>query len=151
MKRILAVTVLGAAFASFALAASAAPKSATLNIRHQVRGCHAWSLNGGAFKAVQTIHLARGASLMVTNNDVMPHQVVKTSGPAIQVKLISRGMGMGVASHGVGMMSHMGASVKVTFPAAGVYRLMTKAGEDYMEMGPTIGEDNVLRAVVTVS
>jgi hypothetical protein len=151
MKRILAVTVLGAAFAAFALAASAAPKSATLLIRHQVRGCHAWSLNGGAFNAVQTIHLTRGASLVVTNNDVMPHQVVETSGPAIVVKLVSRGMGMGVASHGVGMMSHMGATVKVTFPASGVYRLTTKAGEDYMEMGPTIGEDNVLRAIVTVS
>jgi hypothetical protein len=151
MKRTLVVTVIGMAFAAFALAASAAPTSATLLIRHEVRGCHAWSLNGGAFGAIRTIHLAKGASLVVTNNDVMPHQLVKTSGPAIQIKLVNAGMGMGVASHGVGMMSHMGATVKVTFLAKGVYKLTTKVGEDYMKGMKTTGEDNVLRAIVTVS
>jgi hypothetical protein len=39
----------------------------------------------------------------------------------------------------------------VKFPAKGVYKLMTKAGEDYMEGMKTTGEDNVLRAIVTVS
>jgi hypothetical protein len=151
MKRTLVLLIASVAFGVFAVAGSAAPKNATLLIRHQVHGCHAWSLNGGAFKVVQTIHVARGGSLIVRNNDVMPHQLVKTSGPAILVKIVSRGMGMGVASSGVGMMSHMSAAVKVTFPAKGVYKLTTKAGEDYMEMGPTIGEDNVLRAIVTVT
>jgi hypothetical protein len=32
-----------------------------------------------------------------------------------------------------------------------VYRLTTKFGEDYMPMGETVGEDNVLNAIVTVS
>jgi hypothetical protein len=50
-----------------------------------------------------------------------------------------------------GLMGRPGATVKVTFPQAGVYKLTTKFGEDYMPMGDTIGEDNVLRAVVTVS
>jgi hypothetical protein len=154
MKRTLTLTVLGAAFAAFTLTASAAPTTASLTIRHQVRGCHSWSLNGGAFKAFQTIHLAKGGSLTVTNNDVMPHQLVKASGPAIAVKLVRAGMmGAGMMKHplGHGMMGRMGATVKVTFPAAGVYKLTTKVGEDYMEGMKTIGEDNVLRAIVTVS
>jgi hypothetical protein len=149
MKRIL---VLMAALTglSLALSAAAAPRAGTLVIRHQLHGCHAWSLNGGAYKVTQHVALARGGSLEVVNNDVMPHQVVKTSGPAIAVKLVRRGGMMGIPAHGPGMMSHMGATVKVTFPTKGVYRLTTKAGEDYMEMGETIGEDNVLRLVVTV-
>jgi hypothetical protein len=151
MKRTFVLFIASVAFGVFAVAGSAAPKSATLQIHHQLRGCHAWSLNGGAFKVVQTIHIARGGSLVVTNNDVMPHQLLKTSGPAITVKLVRLGGGMGISAHGVGMMSHMGATVKITFPAKGVYKLTTKAGEDYMKMGPTIGEDNVLRAIVTVS
>jgi hypothetical protein len=150
MKRTLVLTALLAGL-TFSLSAAAAPSSATLTIRHQVRGCHAWALNGGAYTVVQHIRLAKGGSILIVNNDVMPHQVVKTSGPAIAAKLLRRGGMMGVPSHGVGMMSHMAATVKVTFAAKGVYKLTTKAGEDYMEMGPTIGEDNVLRAIVTVS
>jgi hypothetical protein len=150
MKRILVLTAVLTGL-SFTLAASAAPQSGTLVIRHQLRGCHSWSLNGGAYKAAQHVTLARGGSLLVVNNDIMPHQLVKASGPAIAVKLVKVGGHMGVPTHGQGMMSHMGATVKVTFPAKGVYRLSTKAGEDYMEMGETIGEDNVLRLVVTVS
>ncbi len=152
MKRTpVVLTFLVAAVAVFAVAASAAPKTATVVIRHQLHGCHAWAVNGGGYKVVQRVRLAAGGSLTITNNDIMPHQVVKTSGPAISVKLIKAGGHMGVPSHGAGMMSHMGATVKVTFSSKGVYRLTTKAGEDYMEMGPTIGEDNVLRLVVTVS
>ena len=151
MKRILVLTAAATGLV-FALSAAAAPSSATLTIRHELRGCHSWSLNGGAFKAVQRIQLFRGGTIVIQNNDVMPHQLVKTSGPAMIVKLIRPGsMQMGMPMHGAGMMSHVGAAVKVTFAAKGVYRLTTKAGEDYMEMGPTIGEDYVLRAIVTVS
>jgi hypothetical protein len=50
-------------------------------------------------------------------------------------------------------MNHMSASVKVTFSKAGVYKLTTRAGEDYPSMKgmKTIGEDNVLRLTVKVS
>ena len=41
----------------------------------------AWSVNGGAFKASQTMTLRRGGSFAVTDNDVMPHKLVLTSGP----------------------------------------------------------------------
>jgi hypothetical protein len=153
MSVVLAVFV--TALAAFALAASAAaPQNGTLVIKHLVKGCHSWSLNGGKLLVVQNIHLAKGGSLVIQNFDVMPHQVVKTSGPAMIVKLVKPGtMGMGMMNppFARGMMGRMGATVKVTFPAAGVYKLTTKVGEDYMEGMKTIGEDHVLRAVVTVS
>lgn len=154
MKRTFVLLTALAVFGALSLTASAAPNGAALTIKHQVRGCHAWSLNGGATKVVQVIHLTRGGSLVVRNNDVMPQQLVKTSGPRMIVKVISPGMmSKGMMKHpsAPGMMGRMGATLKVTFPATGVYRLTTKAGEDYFEVGPTIGEDNVLRAIVTVS
>jgi len=150
MKRTLILTAVLTGFVVVAVPASAARRNGTLVIRHQLRGCHTWSLNGGAFKATQKIHLASGGSLIVVNNDVMPHRLLKTAGPAITVKLLNAG-NMGMSMAGRGMMSHMGATVKVTFPSAGVYRFTTRAGEDYMKGMKTIGEDNVLRATVVVS
>jgi hypothetical protein len=154
MKRILLLTALGTALIAFALPASASPGGATLVIRHQIRGCHSWSLNGGAWKTIQHIRLARGGSIVVTNNDVMFHRIVKISGSPILFKLLTAGTPMkGTAKlpWAPGLMGRPGATVKVTFSKPGVYKLMTKFGEDYMPMGDTMGEDNVLRAVVTVS
>jgi plastocyanin len=154
MKRTVLLTALGAAVLAIALPASAAPGGASLVIRHQVRGCHSWSLNGGAWKATQHIRLARGGSLVVTNNDVMFHKVVKVSGPAVVFKLLKTGSAMkGTVKlpWAPGLMGRPGATLKVTFPKAGVYRLVTKFGEDYMPMGATLGEDNVLHAIVTVA
>jgi hypothetical protein len=153
MKRILVLTVLLTGL-GVSLPAAAAPNHASLNIRHQIRGCHSWSLNGGAFKAAQVAHIARGGSIVVTNNDVMYHQLVKVSGPAVTYKLLKVGTfmkGTVKLPFKPGMMGRPGATVKITFPSAGTYKLTTKAGEDYMPMGDTIGEDNVLRLTVTVS
>jgi plastocyanin len=154
MKRTVLLTALGADVLAIALPASAAPGGASLVIRHQVRGCHSWSQNGGAWKATQHIRLARGSSLVVTNNDVMFHKVVKVSGPAVVFKLLKTGSAMkGTVKlpWAPGLMGRPGATLKVTFPKAGVYRLVTKFGEDYMPMGATLGEDNVLHAIVTVA
>jgi len=154
MKRILLLTVLGTALVAFAVPALAAPGGATLVIRHQVRGCHSWSLNGGAWKAAQHLRLAMGGSLVVTNNDVMFHKLVKVSGPAVTFQLLKTGSPMkGTVKlpWAPGLMGRPGATVKVTFPKAGVYRLTTKFGEDYMPMGATVGEDNVLHAIITVA
>ncbi len=141
--------------AAFAAAGSAAsgPGHASLVIRHQVRGCHSWSVNGGPFKASQTISLQRRGWITVTNNDVMPHKLMKTSGAAVQMQSLKTSMmGMGLRGRfGSGMMAHMGATVKVTFSRPGVYRFTTKAGEDYMSGMKTIGEDTVLRLTVEVS
>jgi plastocyanin len=75
----------------------------------------------------------------VTDNDVMPHKLVLTSGPALRL------------AHP--LLSHMGASLKVTLTRPGVYRFTTKAGEDYPSMTnlKTIGEDNVLKLTVVVT
>jgi hypothetical protein len=48
-------------------------------------------------------------------------------------------------------MKHMGATAYVGFPTKGTYVFTTKAGEDYMSGVKTIGEDNVLKLVVTVT
>ena len=152
MKRFLFLTAALAGLA-FALTASAAPTNATLVIRHQLRGCHAWSLNGGAFKASQTVRLEKGGSIVVIDNDVMSHRLMKVSGPAVSYKLVAKGMPMNAAIKqpwAAGMMGSMGATTKVTFPSTGVYTLKTVAGEDYMQGMKTIGEDNVLRLRVVV-
>jgi hypothetical protein len=124
---------------TLAAAASAAPAAGTLTIRHQMRGCHAWSFDGGAYKASLKIRVTRGTTLRVIDNDVMPHKLVQVSGP--KATLIRPAM------------NHMSAQAQVVFPQKGVYKLTTKAGEDYPAMSgmKTIGEDNVLRLTVTVS
>jgi plastocyanin len=119
--------------------ASKAPSHSTITIRHQMKGCHAWAVNGGAYRATQRTTLARGGTITFVDNDVMPHKVLPTSGPAVRY-------------HGSPAMRHMSASVRVTFRKSGVYKFITKAGEDYPGMAmKTIGEDNVLRLTVRVS
>jgi plastocyanin len=130
-----------AAAALMAGAASAAPAAshAALVIQHQMRGCHAWSLDGGALKAKQSVTLRRGGVLTLRNNDVMPHTLVLTSGPKVAIAHATLGK--------------VGASLTVTFTKPGVYHFKTKAGEDYPSMSglKTIGEDNVLRLTVVVT
>jgi plastocyanin len=131
-------------FLVFALAAlvsagavqAASPAQSSLVIRHQLKGCHSWSLDGSAFKVSQSLTFRRGSTITITNNDVMPHTLVKTSGPAV--------------SFAGAKLGHMGAMTTVRFSHPGVYRFVTKPGEDYMAGVKTIGEDNVLRLTVTV-
>jgi hypothetical protein len=135
----------------------AQPKKAALVIHHQVRGCHAWSLNGGKFIVNQKLHLARGGFLTLTNNDLMAQELVKVKGPKVLQKLLKPlgksmvmpGEEMGGAA-GPYALTHSGARVKVTFPKAGVYRFALKDRGDYTEV-KTIGEDNALSLTVTVS
>jgi plastocyanin len=129
---------LAAVLGSTVAPAVAAPGHASVVIRHQVRGCHTWAVNGGVFKASQSITLKRGATLAVTDNDVMPHKLVLTSGPSLQL------------AHP--LLGHMGASLTVTLTRPGVYYFTTKAGEDYpgMMAMKTVGEDNVLKLTVVV-
>jgi hypothetical protein len=137
---VLCAAVLAAFVAGIAGAATGGTH-ASLLIRHQVRGCHTWSANGGPFQANQAISLQQGGWLTVRNNDVMPHKLVLTAGPFAPV------------FSGRAAMAHMGALVKVTFTHPGTYRFATKAGEDYPSMSgmmKTVGEDKVLRLTVTV-
>jgi plastocyanin len=134
------IAALGAGFASSTGAAAAtSPQAVKVLIKHQMRGCHGWSVNGGAFGVSRSARVATGGSMTFTDNDIMPHKLILTSGPA--VKFV-----------GKAAMNHMGASVKVVFPKAGTYRFTTKFGEDYKGMAmKTVGEDNVLHLTVTVS
>jgi hypothetical protein len=147
----LAVVTVAAAGA-MATSGLAAGSPATLVIRHQLHGCHSWSANGDAYKPTQAITLHRGASLSITNNDVMPHKLVETSGPAVTIVRLKTGTGMGMQGMmPPSMMGRMGSSSKITFKQPGVYKFTTKVGEDYMSGVKTIGEDNVLRLTVKVS
>jgi hypothetical protein len=137
IRRLVAALAAGAS-AALLVSSASAHGTATLTIRHQMRGCHTWSFNGGAYKAAQSITLTRGATLAVKNNDIMPHKLVRTSGAAVQLR--------------TPLMNHMGAVAHVRFTKAGVYHFKTKAGEDYSWASKmeTKGEDNVLRLTVTV-
>jgi plastocyanin len=120
-------------------ATTSSPRPAKVLIRHQMRGCHAWSVNGNASRVSQSARIATGGSVTFTDNDIMPHKLILTSGPAVTFV-------------GRAAMSHMGAMVKVVFPKAGTYRFTTKFGEDYKGITmKTVGEDNVLHLTVTVS
>ena len=55
----------------------------------------------------------------------------------------------GAAPYAAGLMPHMGAVLRITFPQPGVYRLRTKSGEDYMPL-KTVAQDNVLRVTIVV-
>ena len=151
MKRtvlaIAAVCVLGLA------ASASAGSSTTILIKHQTRGCHAWSVGvGKPYKAAQSLRLAPGSAVTVINNDVMAHQLLQTSGAHVAItKVPSTTMDMTHEFKGSGVMAHPGASVKLMFAKAGIYKFKTRFGEDYMKMPDTIGEDNTLSLTVVVS
>jgi hypothetical protein len=132
----LAITMLVAL--AVAGSALAAPKTATLTIRHQVHGCHSWSLNGTNWRATQSITLARGSVLTVVDNDVMSHTMIQANGRAAKAAITGA------------TMKRIGAKAHVTFSAKGTYIFTTKTGEDYMKGVETTGEDNVLKLVVTI-
>jgi hypothetical protein len=124
---------------ALAATAAAAPKSATLTIRHQVRGCHSWSFDGKSWAATQKVALTRGAVLTIVDNDVMPHTLIQANGRGVKATITGA------------KMSRIGAKARVTFPTKGTYIFTTKTGEDYTKGVETIGEDNVLKVVVTVT
>jgi plastocyanin len=124
--------------AATAPAKSSAPATASIMIDHVTKGCHTLAINGGAPGSPSaTLHMAAGGVLHLQNNDVMPHKLVRVTGPQPQMSQAT--------------MSHMGAKTNVTFPTSGTYRLTTKAGEDYMKGVATTGADNVLKIKVIVS
>jgi plastocyanin len=138
-RSIFAILVLVASLIAASAAAAATGGHASLLIRHQARGCHTWSVDGANFRATQTVKLRHGSLLVLTNNDVMPHTFVLTSGPKVRI------------AHP--RLGHMGASLTITLARPGTYHFTTKPGEDYpgMDGMKTIGEDNVLRLTVVVS
>ena len=158
MKRAAALLVLSAAALALASASTAAPRTASLQIDHFVRGCHNWSLNGGPNRVHQVVRLGRGGTLLVTNNDLMAQDLVETHGPAVRMKLV-RQSHMGATHMAMEMegkpspyaMAHMGAQLRVTFPTAGTYRFKLVDRGDYFENIKTVGPDNKPTLTVVVS
>jgi hypothetical protein len=153
------VLALGAALAASALASAgtqAPPKKAALVIHHLVRGCHTWSLNCAASSVNQSIKLARGGFLTLTNNDLMSQELVQQSGPKVTEKLIApfgKSMVMMQMGEKAGpyALNHTGARVKVTFTKAGTYRFKLEDRGDYFKNIKTIGPDNKPTLTVVVS
>lgn len=155
MKLLLVALPLVAIVAGAGVPAPAATpaKSGSIVIRHQLRACHTWSLNGGPYKASLDVRLARGGSLTITNIDPMVHKLIQEAGSRVGMRTISHDHLNVVGLHkitGRGVMSHMGAAVKVTFPRTGLYRFTTKDLGDYFEL-KAIGDHNHLMLVVRVS
>ena|SRR5439155_20997932 len=120
------------------VAVAPAAGTATITISHEMRGCHAWSVNNGPIRATLAVNLKAGTTVKFVNDDIMPHKLVQTGGPKLRLLRAN--------------MNHMSASMSVKFTHRGVYRFTTKAGEDYkpMAMMKTMGEDHLLHLTVRV-
>jgi len=155
MKRLVAPLALVALGIAVAVPARAAPAatSASIVIRHQVKGCHTWSLNRGPYRAMLETRVARGGSITITNNDPMVHKLIQLSGQpvAIQHTADHHMTRMGLKHiTGRGVMNHMEASIRVTFLKAGIHRFTTEDLGDYFDLNST-GGHNHLMLVVRVS
>src|SRR3954447_3763631 len=136
MRRFIALLTISAATAVALAATASASPSASILIRHQVQGCHSWSVNGNTYAAAQKIVVRPTTRFTVTDNDVMPHQLVQLSGPKV--------------SFVAPAMNKPGAHASFQVFKKGTYVFRTKAGEDWMKGMATKGEDNVLKLTVIV-
>jgi hypothetical protein len=135
------------------VAPATAKPTASVTIRHQIKGCHTWSVNGGAYAARHTLHAKRGTVLTIRNLDVMPHQLVQQGGPRVafsNLRAPAHAMGL-KGPYKAGEMARMGAATRLVLAKPGTYRFTTRGGEDYTEGVKTVGEDNVLELTIVVS
>jgi hypothetical protein len=119
--------------------ASVKPTSTSLMITHIVKGCHTWAIGTGTPVAPSTtLHVAPSTTVVITNNDVMPHLLksVSAAGAVLTTPAMNR----------------PGAKSTVALPKQpGVYTFTTKAGEDYSKGIKTTGPDNTLKLKVIVA
>ena len=115
---------------SAATAVSGSPGNASLVIRHQTRGCHSWSVERRPVQGKPDVTLRHGGPLTVTDNDVMPHTLVLTSGPALRIAHPKLG--------------HPGASLTITLTKPRRLSLHDEGRRGLHGRLKTIGEDNVL-------
>jgi plastocyanin len=106
--------VIAAVSALVAAAPASAAPPATITITHVMRGCHAWDLGRGAMDPTMSITLERGTVVKFVNNDVMPHRLVRTSGPKLRIAHAN--------------MNKMAATASARFTRKGVYRFTTIFG-----------------------
>jgi hypothetical protein len=136
MRRFIALLAISAATVTALAATAAASPTTTVLIRHQVQGCHSWSVNGNAFMAAQKIVVAPKTAFTITDKDLMPHTLFQLSGPKVSLATPA--------------MNKPGAHASFKLLKKGTYVFGTKAGEDWVKGVVTKGEDNVLRLTVVV-
>lgn len=136
MRRFIALLAISAATVTALAATAAASPTTSVLIRHQVQGCHSWSVNGNTFAAAQKIVVRPSTTFRVTDTDLMPHTLVQLSGPKLSLVTPA--------------MNKSGAHASFQVVKKGTYVFGTKAGEDWIKGVVTKGEDNVLRLTVIV-
>lgn len=160
-----------ASVAALAVATSAAARpAATLTIRHEASGCHSWSLNGGPYRAEQTVRLREGQTLRVVNRDSAVHKLIQMSGATVSFggSALELRSPSGAAiplppdpggppivgpqpAAGAGVMAYWGAGTTATFQEAGSYTLGTIEGTAFAdEDAGSTGPDNDLAVHVLV-
>jgi hypothetical protein len=97
----------------------------------------------------QAVTLRRGGSITVTNDDVMSQKLIETSGTPVTYSRIAGGGFSRLKTYPPDMLARQGASSKITFFKAGIYRFTTKAGA--MPNLTTVGPDNVLHLTVRIT
>ena len=136
MRRFIALLAISAATVTALAATASASPNASILIRHQVMGCHSWSVNGDTFAAAQKIVVGPKTRFTVTDNDLMPHTLFQLSGPKVSLTTPA--------------MTKPAAHASFQVLKKGTYVFGTKAGEDWVKGVVTKGEDNVLRLTVIV-
>ena len=102
-------------------------------------GVTTWAVGTGTPVAPSTtLHVAPSTTVVITNNDVMPHVLksVSAAGAVLTTPAMNR----------------PGAKSTVALPKQpGVYTFTTTAGEDYSKGIKTTGPDNTLKLKVIVA
>jgi plastocyanin len=140
VRHVKASLLLGA----LAMLVVASPASAgggqTITITHVMRGCHAWDLGHGPMKPTMSVTIKRGTVMRFVNNDVMPHRLIRLSGPKVELRGAN--------------MNRMASSASARFARPGTYRFKTVFGAFFpwaASMGAKIGKMNVLHLTVKVN
>jgi plastocyanin len=136
----LALTLV-AALVVAATASAGSPRVVRITIRHQDQGCHAWAVDGGSYRARQTVRLAAGGVIDFMNDDLMTHRLVQLAGPRLAMPPTM----LQSTFHHPG-----GGNVSLRFTANGTYRFRTIDGTEGDKPVDTTGGVNVLRLTVLV-
>lgn len=139
LRHVKATLVLGALAMLVAATPASAAGSETITITHVMRGCHEWDLGHGPMKPTMSLTVKRGTVVRFVNNDVMPHRLIRLSGPKVELKGAN--------------MNRMASSASARFVNSGTYRFKTVFGAFFpwaASMGAKIGKMSVLHLTVHV-
>ena len=141
MKRLVLASLLLAVFLAAPAAATTTSTTLYLAIRHQDAGCHAWSVEGGSYRATLAVKLRVGDRIEISNDDLMTHRLVELAGPRMAMPLTM----VQSTFHHPG-----GGTVELSFAKSGTYRFKTIDGSATDKPVATTGAENVLRLTVRV-